>query len=188
MKTKSIEYYLSLGSNLGDRAANLEKAFHFLRSQGEIVHSSCLYETTPVGMDSGAQEFYNLVLRLKTPVSISPLDLLREIKTFEKSMGRDSEQSHYLPRVIDIDILLAGDRVIDSPELAIPHKEMTRRAFVLVPLAEIAPDLVHPVLKKTVKELLEQLPAPDNGYKVTRLPDPKLLPWLTTYLLTILPL
>ncbi|UCH95020.1 MAG: 2-amino-4-hydroxy-6-hydroxymethyldihydropteridine diphosphokinase [Candidatus Aminicenantes bacterium] len=150
-------YYLSLGSNVGDKAANIKKAIDFLQGIGDILEVSFLYETEPVGMKNNAGDFYNLVLGVRT--SLAPVDLLLQIKEFEKHMGRDIAYSHNLPRTIDIDILLAGDQVINSEELVIPHKEMTKRAFVLIPLNEIAPEVVHPVLKKPIKEILEQLPA-----------------------------
>ena len=158
-------YYLSLGTNQGDKTANINKAIDFLRGIGDIEKVSSLYETEPVGMEAGTENFYNLVLSIQIPSSLSPFDLLREIKEFERQMGRDINHSHYLPRTIDIDILLAGEQVINTEELVIPHQEMTKRAFVLIPLNEIAPEVVHPLLKKPIKEILEQLPA---KYKASR--------------------
>ena len=172
MNTRSNLYYLSLGSNLGNKAANIENAIDFLRGKGKILKISPLYETEPVGMEPDTEDFYNLVLNLQTPPSLSPLQLLREIKKFESSMKRDISHSHNLPRTIDIDILLADDRVIKSKELTIPHQEMTKRAFVLVPFCEIAPDVVHPVLEKTIKEILEQLPQPYRTFKIKKIPKP----------------
>ncbi len=162
-------YYLSLGSNQGDKTDNINKAIDFLRGIGDIEKVSSLYETEPVGMEAGTENFYNLVLCMQIPSSLSPFDLLREIKEFERRMGRDIARSHNLPRIIDIDILLAGDQVINTEELVIPHQEMTKRAFVLIPLNEIAPEVVHPVLKKPVKEILEQLPAKYKIYKVKKI-------------------
>ena len=162
-------YYLSLGSNQGDRTTNINKAIDFLRGIGDIEEVSSLYETEPVGMETGTGNFYNLVLCMQIPSSLSPIDLLREIKRFEKRMGRDIAHSHNLPRTIDIDILLAGDRVINTEELVIPHKEMTKRAFVLIPLNEIAPGVVHPVLKQPIKEVLEHLPAKYKACKVKKI-------------------
>jgi 2-amino-4-hydroxy-6-hydroxymethyldihydropteridine diphosphokinase len=158
-------YYLSLGSNQGDKLDNINKAIDFLQGTGEIKEVSSLYETGPVGMEPGTENFYNLVLCIRIPSVKSPVDLLREIKRFEGRMGRDIAHSHHLPRSIDIDILLAGDRVINTEELVIPHQEMTKRAFVLIPLNEIAPGVVHPVLKQPIKEILEQLPV---KYQVDR--------------------
>ncbi len=148
-------YYLSLGSNMGDRAANIKKTINFLRGTGDVLKISSIYETEPQGMAPGAGYFYNLVIGLQT--SLSPHDLLEEIKQFEKQMGRDMTNSHNQPRTIDIDILLAEDQVVNTENLVIPHKLMHKRAFVLVPLNEIAPHVIHPVLKKTVKEILSGL-------------------------------
>ena len=161
-------YYLSLGSNQGDKAANITNAVDFLQGIGDIEAVSSLYETEPVEMETGNENFYNLVLCIQIPSSLSPVDLLREIKEYERRMGRDIAHSHHLPRTIDIDILLAGDRVINTPELVIPHQEMTKRAFVLIPLHEIAPGVVHPVLKKPIKKILDQLPARYKIYKVVK--------------------
>ncbi|MGD2086706.1 MAG: 2-amino-4-hydroxy-6-hydroxymethyldihydropteridine diphosphokinase [Candidatus Aminicenantes bacterium] len=162
-------YYLSLGTNQGDKTANINKAIDFLRGIGDIEKVSFLYETEPVGMEAGTENFYNLVLCMQIPSSLSPFDLLREIKEFERRMGRDIAHSHNQPRTIDIDILLAGDQVINTEKLVIPHQEMPKRAFVLVPLHEIAPEVVHPVLKKPVKEILGQLPTQYKMCKVKKI-------------------
>jgi 2-amino-4-hydroxy-6-hydroxymethyldihydropteridine diphosphokinase len=162
-------YYLSLGSNRGDKATNINKAIDFLRGIGDIKEVSSLYETEPVGMETEAENFYNLVLCMQIPSSLSPVDLLREIKEFERRMGRDIAHSHNLPRIIDIDILLAGNQEINTEELVVPHQEMTKRAFVLMPLHEIAPQVVHPVLNKSIKELLEQLPAKNKMPRVKKI-------------------
>jgi 2-amino-4-hydroxy-6-hydroxymethyldihydropteridine diphosphokinase len=162
-------YYLSLGSNRGDKATNINKAIDFLRGIGDIEEVSSLYETEPVGMETEAENFYNLVLCMQIPSSLSPVDLLREIKEFERRMGRDIAHSHNLPRIIDIDILLAGNQEINTEELVVPHQEMTKRAFVLMPLHEIAPQVVHPVLNKSIKELLEQLPAKNKMPRVKKI-------------------
>jgi 2-amino-4-hydroxy-6-hydroxymethyldihydropteridine diphosphokinase len=152
-------YYLSLGSNLGDRAANIKNTIDFLRETGNVLKISSIYETEPQGMAPGAGYFYNLVIGLQA--SLSPHDLLEEIKRFEKQMGRDMSNSHNQPRPIDVDILLAGERVVNAENLVIPHKQMHKRAFVLVPLNEIAPHVVHPVLKKTVKDILSSFQSTD---------------------------
>jgi 2-amino-4-hydroxy-6-hydroxymethyldihydropteridine diphosphokinase len=165
-------YYLSLGTNQGDKIANINKAIDFLRGIGDIQEVSSLYETEPVGMAAGTENFYNLVLCIQIPSSLSPFDLLRKIKEFEGRMGRDIARSHNLPRTIDIDILLAGEQVINTEELVIPHQEMTKRAFVLIPLNEIAPGVVHPVLKQPIKEVLEQLPVKYKACRVKRIHAP----------------
>lgn len=147
-------YYLGLGSNLGDRRANIEKAVAFLQNCGRVVRRSALYETTPLGMPA-APLFYNLALALES--GLNPQELLAAGQEHEASQGRDAENSHYQDRPIDIDILLAGDTVIDTPELTVPHPRLCQRAFVLVPLFEIAPKLVHPLEKVTVTQLLSRL-------------------------------
>ena len=157
-------YYLSLGSNLGVRTANIRRAVEFLETIGRVPAVSSLYETLPMGMAPGARNFLNLALCLHC--DYDPVELLTVVKQFEKGMGRDITNSHlnlhdkprvYEPRVIDIDILLAENRVIRSDSLDIPHREMHRRDFVLEPLNEIAPDVIHPVLNKTINHLFNTL-------------------------------
>lgn len=156
----TLEYYLSLGSNLGDRRAYLRKAVSFLETIGRVLKISSLYETEPVDMGPGTEDFYNQVVCFAA--ELSPLELLGRIKEFEKSMGRDITGSHKRSRKIDIDILLAGDLILHREELIIPHREMHKRSFVLEPLAEIAPGIIHPVLKKNAAELLSAL-TPGGG-------------------------
>ena len=161
-------YYLGLGSNLGDRRLNIRKAIDFLKTEGVVSAISSVYETEPVGMTGEAENFYNLVLSLQC--NLPPEDLLKTVKTFEKEMGRDISDSHYKPRIIDIDILLAGNRIITMESITVPHKEMHKRGFVLVPLNEIAPDVNHPVLNKKIKELLSSfLSNLDTGEHIRRL-------------------
>lgn len=151
---KHFLFHLGLGSNLGDRRAHIEKAVAFLQRCGRVVRRSAFYETTPLGMP-GAALFYNLALALES--RLSPQDLLAACKEHEASQGRDLENSHYQNRPIDIDILLAGDMVINTAELIVPHPRLCQRGFVLVPLSEIAPKLVHPIEKVTVTQLLSRL-------------------------------
>jgi 2-amino-4-hydroxy-6-hydroxymethyldihydropteridine diphosphokinase len=148
-------YYVSMGSNLGDRQFNLDRALSFLKSKGTVLKVSAVYETSPVSMAPGSRHFLNRVVCLECVDS--PLDLLHSIKAFEKNMGRDIRDSHGKDRTVDIDILLADRLIYRSKELTIPHREMSRRAFVLIPLAEIAPHLSHPVLNQTVGEILKGL-------------------------------
>jgi 2-amino-4-hydroxy-6-hydroxymethyldihydropteridine diphosphokinase len=155
----SVLYYLGLGSNLGDRKQHLEHAVAFLGTGGRIARRSAVYETTPLGMP-GAGLFLNMVLALET--TLSPQELLLVCKKYEAARGRDLESSHYHDRAIDIDILLAGDLVINTPELTVPHPRLTERGFVLVPLFEIAPKLVHPLEKVTVTRLLARLRSPEK--------------------------
>jgi len=146
--------YLSLGSNLGDRTAHLKTAIDHLGAFGEVVAVSSFYETEPV--EFVAQPwFLNCVVKLDTEKM--PKQLLAGILHLEHEMGRQRRQKKG-PRTIDLDILLFGNSIIQSPGLTVPHPAMHERRFVLEPLAEIAPELRHPVLKKTIQELREELP------------------------------
>jgi 2-amino-4-hydroxy-6-hydroxymethyldihydropteridine diphosphokinase len=144
--------FLSLGSNLGDRSQNLKNGLDLLEQlAGKPVAISSIYETEPWGCDSDLN-FYNQVIEMFTP--LRPLPLLEAIHQIEKKCGRDRSALRYAPRTLDIDILFYGDSVIDFPELVIPHPNLQERQFVLVPLTEIAPHVVHPVLNKDMEQLL----------------------------------
>ncbi|HEY3928574.1 MAG TPA: 2-amino-4-hydroxy-6-hydroxymethyldihydropteridine diphosphokinase [Candidatus Koribacter sp.] len=145
--------YLSLGSNVGDRAANLREAIARLRAAGKVKRVSSLYETEPVEFTEQAW-FLNCAVELRT--EMGPADLLHALLGIEKSMGRMRNQPKG-PRNIDIDLLLYDDETVNTPELTLPHPSMHERGFVLVPLAEIAPNVVHPTLRKTAWELLNTL-------------------------------
>jgi len=146
--------YLSLGSNLGDRARNLEAAIRHVAELGQIVAQSSFYETEPVDVERQPW-FLNCVVALET--ELMPRQLLSRVLAIEQKMGRRRTQPKG-PRTIDIDILLFGGSVVETPALTVPHPAMHERRFVLEPLAEIAPDLRHPVFKKTVREMLNALP------------------------------
>jgi 2-amino-4-hydroxy-6-hydroxymethyldihydropteridine diphosphokinase len=145
--------YLSLGSNLGDRLQNLLLVEEKLLPQVQVLKKSSVYETEPWGyLDQ--PRFLNRVLCTQT--SLSPLELLAYIKAIEKDLGR-KPTFQYGPREVDIDILIYGEYLINDEILTIPHKRLTERAFVLVPLAEITPNLILPGTGKPIMEFLEQV-------------------------------
>lgn len=156
--------YLSLGSNVGDREANLEAAVARLGQVGTVITVSSLYETEPVEFTAQAW-FLNCVVLLET--EMMPVQLLAALLEIERMMGRRRTRSKG-PRNIDIDILLFGDAVVKEEGLTVPHPALHERRFVLEPLAEIAAEMRHPVLKKTVRELRDALPAGQIVRKVKK--------------------
>jgi len=155
--------YLSLGSNVGDREKNLRDATRRLGSIGRVQAISSVYETEPMEFRDQPW-FLNCVVALET--SFSPAQLMQQLLDIEQNMGRQRLQKKG-PRTIDLDILLFGDEVVNTAELAVPHPAMQHRRFVLQPLAEIAPYASHPVLKKTARELLDEL-TPGQSVSRTR--------------------
>jgi len=150
-----LRYYLGLGGNTGDRFANLEAAVRRLREEGvRIIGRSSIYRTEPVGLRNQPW-FLNQALKVET--RLSPEQLLKTAKAVEAGMGRKPGRRNG-PRPIDIDILLAGKRNVRTAGLQIPHPRLAERRFVLVPLAEIAPRAVHPVLRKTIRSILRDCP------------------------------
>lgn len=150
--------YLGLGTNLGDKRKNLDDALLVIKERiGTVVSLSSFYETAPWGFES-QNSFLNAAVGVDT--ALTPEALMQTTQEIEKQLGRrhKSVQKVYHDRPIDIDILLYGDTVLQTETLTIPHPEMTERRFVMEPLAEIAPDVVHPVFGKTMSKLLSLIP------------------------------
>ena len=146
--------YIALGSNLGDKEKNLRRAIMLLMQQGiDVEKVSSFISTEPYGVTDQPQ-FLNAVCRVRT--NLPPLALLDVLLATELAMGR-VRLRHWGERNIDLDLLLYEDEVMDVPRLRLPHPDMQNRDFVLLPLAEIAPELVHPTLKKSIKELKDNL-------------------------------
>ena len=144
--------YLLLGGNLGDKEKNLKQAIVLLEQKlGSTAKKSSIFITAAWG-NTNQPPFYNQAISINTV--LSPLDLLKEILKIEEQIGRKRTNDKWQERIIDIDILFYNNEVIELPELKIPHPFIQDRKFVLIPMNEIAPDFIHPVLKKTIKQLL----------------------------------
>jgi len=146
---KEHTVYLALGSNLGDRRANLKEAIAALPPQMEVNAKSSVYETPPWGYED-QPKFLNQVIKAKT--YLDPEPLLKHLKRLEVALGR-KESFPNGPRLIDMDILFYDDLVLNTPALSVPHPRLHERGFVLLPLMDINPDLVHPINKKSVREM-----------------------------------
>jgi 2-amino-4-hydroxy-6-hydroxymethyldihydropteridine diphosphokinase len=151
--------YFSLGSNEGDRLNSLVKATKLIDNLiGKVMHYSSVVESEPWGFESETT-FYNMVLWADT--KLSPQQILNKILAIEKSLGRTRHGKDYTNRIIDIDILFYDEEQINDESLVIPHPLLHKRKFVLQPLAEIAPDLIHPVFKASISELMLRLNEPN---------------------------
>lgn len=151
------DVYLALGSNLGNKIDNIEKAYENINERiGKIIERSSIYESDPVGFvsDNG---FVNTVCHVLTKLDVESVMDVAEIIEYEMGRRVKSEKKIYSDRTIDIDILFFDKEVINNPRLIIPHPHLHERTFVLEPLSEIAPDLIHPFLKKTISELKNEL-------------------------------
>jgi 2-amino-4-hydroxy-6-hydroxymethyldihydropteridine diphosphokinase len=154
--------YLALGTNLGDRPANLRAAITALSPDVKVIAESKVYETPPWGVED-QPTFLNMAVKCET--ALEPESLLKYLKQLEVQLGRE-QSFRWGPRLIDIDILFCDNIILESESLIIPHPHLHERAFVLVPLTDIAPDFIHPVLKKTIKELLASVDVDDiHPYK-----------------------
>lgn len=162
MTAATHRIYLALGTNLGEREANLRAAIGRLGAAVEVTAASRLYETAPAYV-LDQPKFLNIALAGQT--ALSPEELLDYLKGVEEQLGRETSR-RYGPRLIDLDILFFDEMTLDTPRLTIPHPRLAERAFVLRPLADIAPDLIHPVLKQSIRDLAAALPADDGVLSV----------------------
>ncbi len=172
--SKLATAFLGLGSNLGDREANLRAAVDALVAMPGIdldraADVASLYETSPVGGPGGQAEYLNSVVRVRT--SLSPQELLQAVLTIERELGR-VRRERWAEREIDIDLLLYGNIVVCDKDFSVPHPRMHSRRFVLEPLAEIAPDFVHPFHRGTIAQLADRLRAEPTTESVTRIARP----------------
>ncbi len=156
------EAIIALGSNLGDREGNLRRAISRISGTMKLVDVSSVYETEPMYREDQGW-FLNCVIVVETDLEPGPL--LEQLNEIEKKLGRERQAEKNAPRPIDLDILFYGEQVIAGPSLEVPHPKLAERAFVLLPLNEIRPRLVHPVLKKSVAELLEGLDTEKTAIK-----------------------
>ena len=165
-RTLSVAY-IGLGSNLGDRIANLRAAINAIRHLGDLIAVSSVYESEPFGVEDDQPMYLNMTMAIRT--HLRPTELLSELLDIERANGRIRNRPNE-SRTLDLDILMIDDTIMETPELVMPHPRMHERAFVMLPLAEIAPDLVHPKSNRTVSEIASKLS--DQGvYRVGKIDD-----------------
>ena len=153
MDIKTVTVYLGLGSNLGDKQENIRKALDYISQRMRIEKKSSIYDTAPEA-DPSQPRYLNMACQVTTSIPSNMLLFLT--KGIEAKVGRMPGPAGG-SRIIDIDILLYGNDIVDTPDLKIPHPRMVKREFVLAPLSEIAPNIIHPVAKKTIKDLYESI-------------------------------
>lgn len=164
-----IKLYILLGGNLGDKKQIFSDVSTLLNDRlGKITSQSAIYETEPWGFES-PDLFWNQVLELST--NLSPEEVLAQTQQIETELGRIRKENQYSSRLIDIDILFYGNQIINQENLTVPHPRIQERKFALIPLCEIAPELIHPVLRKNIRQLLVESTDPLKVEKVTNFPE-----------------
>ncbi len=168
-KVNMTSLYLLLGGNIGEKQMIFSKVWTSLNLKiGKITSQSAIYETEPWGFES-PDLFWNQVLELST--NLSPEEVLAQTQQIEIELGRIRKGNQYSSRLIDIDILFYGNQIINQENLTVPHPRIQERKFALVPLCEIAPELIHPVLLKSMRQLLVESTDPLKVEKVTNFPE-----------------
>ncbi|MDD4635238.1 MAG: 2-amino-4-hydroxy-6-hydroxymethyldihydropteridine diphosphokinase [Dehalococcoidales bacterium] len=160
MSNNMFTVYLGLGSNMGNRTENLKKALGYIEQRMRVVTKSSVYETDPIG-NTSQPKFLNMVCEVKT--SLPPESLLVLAKGIEKKLGRMPNHPKDSPRTMDIDILFYGDQVLNNPDLIIPHPRLSKSAFVLMPMNEIAPSFIDPSTGKTIADLYREIQTTKQG-------------------------
>ena len=160
------QVFIGVGSNLGDREKHIQRARDFVGSVRGVRFVACsqVRETDPVGGPSGQGKYLNAVLRIET--ELAPWELMRRLLSIEKELGRERQEKNG-PRTIDLDILFYDQEILTGPDLTVPHPRAHERDFVMEPMTELAPDFVHPVLKRTMRGILNNLDATHDAQRAT---------------------